>query len=278
MTQPIDLKPSGGFRRRLYVVVFEADTPAGWAFDIVLIFAILASVLTVMLESVPAVRAAHGPTLYALEWGFTVLFTIEYFLRLYSAARPVYYATSFLGLIDLLAIVPTYASLFFPGAQALVVIRVLRVLRVFRILKLTAYTREARVLSVALWRGRQKIGVFFLSVLTLLVIVGSLMYLIEGEENGFTDIPTSIYWAIVTLTTVGYGDISPRTPLGRAASALVMIIGYSIIAVPTGIVTAELTRPRPTDTNPTACPGCGAIGHDADAKFCKHCGTRLPTE
>jgi voltage-gated potassium channel len=259
----------------VYQVVFESDTRAGRVFDVVLIAIILASVLTVMLESVADVRARYGDALHAVEWGFTVLFTVEYLLRLASVRRPARYAFSFFGVIDLLAVLPTYVSLFLPGTHVLIVVRVLRVLRVFRVLKLTEYLHESRVLADALWAGRRKIGVFFLAVVTLLVVIGALMYLIEGEENGFTDIPTSIYWAVVTLTTVGYGDISPKTTVGRAVSALVMIIGYSIIAVPTGIVTAELTRPgRPAATGP-GCPGCGAGGHDADARFCKHCGARL---
>jgi voltage-gated potassium channel len=267
-----DWKPVGGLRRRLYEVVFESDTRAGRAFDVVLIGVILTSVLTVVVESVPEIRARHGPALHALEWGFTVVFTAEYLLRLYCVGRPLRYAVSFFGVIDLLAIVPTYISLFFPGAEVLLVVRVLRVLRVFRVLKLTEYLRESRMLTDALWAARRKVGVFFLAVITLVTIVGALMYLIEGGENGFTDIPTSIYWAVVTLTTVGYGDISPKTPLGRAASALVMIIGYSIIAVPTGIVTAELAR---GGRRPGACPGCGAAGHDGDARHCKHCGAAL---
>ncbi len=263
---------AGELRRRLHAIIFKSDTPIGLAFDVILIGVIVASVVTVLAESVPAIRTQHGPLLQALEWGFTAVFTTEYLLRLYCVERPLRYATSFFGFIDLLAIAPTYLSLVFPGAQALLVIRMLRVLRVFRVLKLTEYLRESRVLSEALWAARRKIGVFFLAVLTLVTIVGSLMYLIEGEENGFTDIPTSIYWAVVTLTTVGYGDISPKTPLGRAAAALVMIIGYSIIAVPTGLVTAELAR---GGRRPGACPGCGAAGHDADARHCKHCGAGL---
>ena len=274
-TDPRDWKPAGGWRRRLYAVVFESDTPTGRAFDVVLITAILASVLTVMLESVAHIRAQHGPLLSALEWGFTLLFTAEYAARLASVRRPAWYAASFFGVVDLLAIVPTYLSLLFPGAQALLVVRVLRVLRIFRVLKLTAYLRESRVLGDALWAGRRKIGVFLLGVVTLLVVIGSLMYLIEGEENGFADIPTSIYWAVVTVTTVGYGDIAPKTPAGRALAAVAMIIGYSIIAVPTGIVTAELARAGRGRRPAPDCPGCGAADHDADARFCRRCGAAL---
>jgi voltage-gated potassium channel len=271
-----DQKPAGGLRRRLYEIVFEADTPAGRTFDVVLIVLIVASVVTVVVESVPHIRARYGPTLNAIEWGFTLLFTVEYVLRLLSVQRPLRYALSAFGLIDLAATAPTYADLFFPGAQTLLVVRFLRVLRIFRILKLTEHLREARVLTGALWASRRKISVFFLSVLTLITIIGALMYLIEGEENGFTDIPTSIYWAVVTLTTVGYGDIAPKTSLGRALSALVMIIGYSIIAVPTGIVTVELSRAGRAGPAPAACPNCGAAGHDGDARYCKYCGAALP--
>jgi voltage-gated potassium channel len=276
MPSAADQSPPVGHRRALYRVIFQADTRAGRAFDLALIWLILASVLTVLLESVPHIRAAYGPALHAAEWAFTGLFTAEYLLRLYSVRRPVRYAVSLFGVIDLLAIAPTYLSLFVPGAQALLVVRVLRVLRVFRILKLTEYLRESRTLTDALWASRRKIGVFLLAVLTLLVIIGSLMYLIEGEENGFTDIPTSIYWAVVTLTTVGYGDISPKTPLGRVVAGAVMILGYGIIAVPTGIVTAELTRPGGPSRYAGACPRCGAGGHDPDARFCNRCGAALP--
>jgi voltage-gated potassium channel len=276
MPAPTDQKPEAGWPRRLYEVVFESDTRAGRVFDVTLIVVIVASVVTVMLESVARIRAAYGPALHALEWGFTLLFTAEYLLRLACVRRPARYARSFFGLIDLLAIAPTYLSLLFPGAQALLVIRVLRVLRVFRVLKLTEYLRESRVLTEALWASRRKIGVFFLAVLTLVVVVAALMYLIEGEENGFTDIPTSLYWAIVTLTTVGFGDIAPKTTLGRAAASLVMITGYSILAVPTGIVTVELTRAGRGGGSAAACPGCLRGGHDGDAQFCKHCGAHLP--
>ena len=264
-----------GWRERLWTIIFKADTPGGRAFDVALIVAIVASVLTVMVESVAHIRAAHGPLLRGIEWGFTVLFTVEYLLRLICVRSPLRYATSFFGVIDVLAIAPTYLSLFFPGAEAFLVVRFLRVLRIFRVLKLTEYLRESRVLTDALWAGRRKIGVFLLSVLTLLTIVAALMYLVEGPENGFVDIPTSLYWAIVTLTTVGFGDIAPKTPEGRALASVVMIIGYSIIAVPTGIVTVELTRAgRGREADPE-CPVCRRTGHDGDARFCKHCGARM---
>jgi voltage-gated potassium channel len=264
-----------GWRQRLWVVIFQAETPAGRAFDVTLIVAIVASVVTVMVESVAHIRAAHGPLLRNIEWGFTVLFTVEYLLRLVCVRRPLRYATSFFGVIDLLAIVPTYLSLFVPGAEALLVVRFLRVLRIFRVLKLTEYLRESRVLTDALWAGRRKIGVFLLSVLTLLTIVAALMYLVEGPANGFVDIPTSLYWAIVTLTTVGFGDIAPRTPYGRALASVVMIIGYSVIAVPTGIVTVELARGGRGRGPDSGCPACTRLGHDGDARFCKYCGAAL---
>ena len=230
------------FRTRLARVVFESDTPAGRAFDVALLWSIVLSILLVTLESVSSIRASYGGLLRGLEWGFTVLFTVEYAVRLYAARRSLRYASSFLGVVDLLTIVPSYLSLFLPGAQSLLAVRALRLLRVFRILKLSRYLGEATVLTSALRASRFKIIVFVSTVLTLVVIIGSVMYLVEGAANGFTSIPVSIYWAIVTLTTVGYGDISPQTPLGQMLASALMIVGYGVIAVPTGIVTAELTR------------------------------------
>ena len=262
------------WRHRLYEVVFEAETPAGRAFDITLTTLILLSVFAVFAESIKWIREIFGPELYAAEWGFTILFTVEYLLRMISVRRPARYALSFYGLVDLLAILPTYISLFVPGTQYLRVIRILRLLRIFRVLKLTSYISEGRVISTALRASRQKITVFLVAVVTSVTVVGSLMYVIEGEANGFTDIPTSIYWAIVTLTTVGYGDLSPQTPFGKFVAALVMIMGYGIIAVPTGIVTAELARAaKPASTH--VCPECHAEGHDLDALHCKYCGSLL---
>ena len=262
------------WRHRLYEVVFEAETTAGRAFDITLTTLILLSVCAVFAESVKWIRQLFGPELYAAEWGFTILFTIEYCLRLISVRRPLRYVFSFYGIVDLLAILPTYISLFIPGTHYLLVIRILRLLRIFRVLKLTSYISEGRVISTALRASRQKITVFLVAVITIVTVVGSLMYVIEGEEHGFTDIPTSIYWAIVTLTTVGYGDLSPQTPLGKFMAAIVMIMGYGIIAVPTGIVTAELARAaKPASTH--VCPECHAEGHDLDAVHCKYCGSLL---
>ncbi|MFQ5627280.1 MAG: ion transporter [bacterium] len=263
------------WRQVLHEVIYEADTPAGKAFDIALIFSILISVLAVMLESVREIRAVHGVFLVRVEWFFTILFTIEYILRLICVGRPLKYASSFFGVVDLLAILPTYFGLFFPGTHYFLVIRALRILRVFRVLKLVPYLRESAMLMQALRASRRKITIFLYAVLTLVVIIGSIMYMIEGEQNGFTSIPRSIYWAIVTLTTVGYGDIAPATPFGQALAAVVMIMGYAIIAVPTGIVTSELTQAKSKSISTQACPQCSAEGHDTDALFCKRCGAKL---
>lgn len=262
------------WRLSIYEVVFEAETRAGRIFDLSLIALILLSVLAVFLESVKSVREIFGPELFIAEWAFTILFSIEYILRLLSVKRPLKYVFSFYGLVDLLAILPTYLSLFVPGTQYLLVIRILRLLRIFRILKLTSYISEGRVISTALRASKQKIVVFLVAILSIVTVVGSLMYVVEGEENGFTDIPTSIYWAIVTLTTVGYGDLSPKTGLGKFLASLVMIMGYGIIAVPTGIITGELIRAsKPASTH--VCPNCHAEPHDLDAVHCKYCGAKL---
>ena len=266
---------SSQLRARLHEIIFEADTPGGKLFDVLLILSIVASVILVTLDSVSAVRQSYGRLLYFGEWVFTILFTIEYALRLTSVRRPLKYATSFFGLVDLLAILPTYLSILFPGTHYLLVIRILRVLRIFRVLKLAQYLGEIQVLSRALLASRRKITVFLFTVLTLVVVFGSLMYLIEQPENGFTSIPRSIYWAIVTLTTVGYGDISPKTDIGQAISAVIMIIGYGIIAVPTGIVTAELVQVSRKGVSARACQMCSAEGHDPDASHCKYCGSEL---
>ena len=267
--------PSDGFRGRLHEVIFEADTRAGRAFDVALICLILLSVLAVMLESIRGVREQYGAELYAAEWAFTFLFTVEYILRLASVRRPLRYATSFFGIVDLAAIVPTYLSLLLPGSHYLLVVRILRLLRIFRILKLAEHLTEADVLMSALRASRRKISVFLLTVLTMVVIIGTLLYVIEGEENGFTSIPAGIYWAVVTLTTVGYGDISPKTPAGQTLAAAVMIIGYGIIAVPTGIVTVEIAQAVRKPVSTQSCPSCSAQGHDVDAVHCKYCGATL---
>lgn len=267
---------TSSWRHRLHEIIFEADTYAGKLFDVILIVAILGSVVAVMLESVQAVRAEYGILLMYVEWVFTILFTIEYVLRLVCVRQPISYATSFFGIIDLLAILPTPLSLIIPGARSLLAIRLLRILRVFRVLKLVNYLREADMLMRALRASRRKIAVFLLTVLTMVVVLGSLMYFIEGEENGFTSIPRSIYWAIVTLTTVGYGDILPLTAVGQALAALIMITGYGMIAVPTGIVTAELTKVDfSAPVSSQHCSNCSREGHSADAAYCKYCGEPL---
>ena len=267
------------WQRRLYVIIFRNDTPAGRAFDAALLVAIAASVLVVMLESVESIRARHGTALLVAEWGFTLLFTAEYALRIFSVNKARHYVLSPLGIVDLLSILPTYLSLILGGAQTLTVIRALRLLRVFRVLKLPNYVSEASFLATALRASQRKITVFITTVLTVVLIVGSLIYLIEGPENGFTSIPISVYWAVVTLTTVGYGDIAPQTTLGRVLAVAVMLTGYGIIAVPTGIVTAELVRAERAGVARAAtrrCSTCGLGGHDADAGHCKQCGAKLP--
>jgi len=263
------------FRARLHEIIFEADTSTGKLFDVLLILSILVSVVLVMLDSVASIRQSYGNLLYLGEWFFTILFTIEYLLRLCSVGRPVAYATSFFGVVDLFAILPTYLSIIFPGTQYFLVIRILRVLRIFRVLKLVQYLGAARQLSQALRASRRKITVFLFSVLALVVIFGSLMYIIEDQASGFTSIPRSIYWTIVTLTTVGYGDISPQTGVGQTIAAVIMIIGYGIIAVPTGIVTTELVQIYKKGVSTQACPECSAEGHDVDAIYCKYCGSRI---
>ena len=263
------------WRHALHEIIFEADTPAGKLFDVLLIVSILISVVLVMLDSVAGIRAAHGRLLYLGEWVLTLLFTAEYLLRLLCVGRPLAYARSFFGIVDLLAILPTYLSIFIPGTQYLLVIRLLRVLRIFRVLKLVPYVGEARLLMQALRASRRKITVFLFTVLILVVIFGALMYLIEDEASGFTSIPQSVYWAIVTLTTVGYGDISPKTGLGQLLAALIMVIGYGILAVPTGIVTVEMAQAFKRKLTTIACPECSAEEHDADARHCKYCGAPL---
>jgi len=263
------------FRARLRQIIFGTDTPAGRGFDVALMVLIIASVLAVLVESVSTIRAHYRFWLRAFEWLITIAFTVEYLLRLYCVDKPLRYARSFFGVIDLLAILPTYLSVLIPGAQSLLVIRALRLLRVFRVLKLVQFLSEATELGAALRASARKIIVFLGAVLIVVLVVGSLMYLIEGEQHGFTSIPVSIYWAIVTMTTVGYGDIAPQTPLGKILASAIMILGYGIIAVPTGIVSVELAGTRRRETVPRICPGCGAGGHDLDASHCKHCGSRL---
>lgn len=274
MKKQLPLK-NGDWKPKLYEVIFEANTKPGKYFDILLIICIIISVLIVMLDSVGTIRARYGKYLLSLEWFFTILFTIEYVLRLIAIDQPIRYGISFLGIIDFIAIVPTYLSAFLPGTQYFLVIRTIRILRIFRVLKLVKYVSEAKILIKALRASRRKITVFLFTVITLVTVFGSLMYVIEGEENDFSSIPRSIYWAIVTLTTVGYGDISPKTSIGQTIAAIIMILGYSIIAVPTGIVTAEMTKTYAKIKEKRICTYCNADDHDLDAKYCKFCGTKL---
>jgi voltage-gated potassium channel len=261
-------------KHKIHTIIFEADTPNGKLFDILLFIFIILSVLVVMLDSVASIKKSIGPVLIYAEWTFTILFTIEYILRIYSFKRPIKYITSFYGIIDLMAILPTYLSLLLAGGHYLMIIRVLRLLRIFRVLKLVHFLGASRYLMISLKGSFYKIGVFLGAVLTLVIIAGSLMYLIEGPEHGFTSIPRGIYWAIVTLTTVGYGDITPQTVIGQTLSSIIMILGYSIIAVPTGIITAEMTKKK-VPVNTHVCPTCSNPNHDDDAKFCKKCGEEL---
>ncbi|MCA8917482.1 MAG: ion transporter [Planctomycetes bacterium] len=266
------------WRERLHEVIFEADTPAGKAFDVVLLVLILGSILAVMLESVPEIASDANWRFWlrVVEWTLTGLFAIEYALRLICVRKPWRYARSFYGVVDLLAILPAPVSLLFPGTQSFAVIRAIRLLRAFRIFKLAHFLTEANQLRRALVAAWPKIAVFLMTVLVLVVIVGSAMYVIEGPEAGFTSIPLSMYWAVVTITTVGYGDIAPQTPFGKAIAALMMICGYALIVVPTGVLSAELAKsPKKQPVSTQACPSCGAEGHDSDARFCRSCGEQL---
>lgn len=262
-------------KERIHVIIEGTDTPAGKLFDVCILVAIIASVLVVMLDSVLELRIAYGRYFAVAEWLFTILFTIEYALRLYSSPNRRAYAFSFFGVVDLLALLPTYLSLFFVGTYYLLVVRILRILRIFRVFRLKSYMQQAGFLAAAFKTSQHKITVFFLSLLLLVTIFGAVLYVVEGPKHGFTSIPKSIYWAVVTLTTVGYGDISPKTPFGQAIASMVMITGYAIIAVPTGIFTAELTRTMRPQLQPVSCPNCGKFGHATNAKYCDRCGHDL---
>lgn len=265
-----------GWKKKLHEIIFEADTSEGKLFDVSLLILILLSVAVVMLESVADFRENHGTLLKTSEWVLTILFSIEYILRIISVAKPTRYIFSFMGIIDLLSILPTYISLFIAGPQYLVIIRTMRLIRVFRVLKLTRYIGEAEVLTRALRESRYKIVVFLVAVLSIVMIMGTLMYSIEGPDNGFTSIPRAVYWAIVTLTTVGYGDISPQTALGQFLASIIMVLGYGVIAVPTGIVGAQLSKNDLKNTNSTqACPHCMEEGHHTEAQYCYKCGEHL---
>jgi voltage-gated potassium channel len=303
-----------GIKQRLYEIIFESDSPAGKTFDVLLILAILASVVVVMIDSIPDISPELSRAMWYAEWGFTLAFTVEYVIRLWVVRKATRYARSFFGLVDLFAILPTYVALVIPGAQYLLSIRVLRVLRVFRVLRLAHFVGEANIITRAMWASRHKIGIFLFTVVTAVTVLGSLLYIIEGPASGFDSIPRAVYWAIVTLTTVGYGDIAPGTPLGQGVAALIMLLGYGMIAVPTGIFTVEMgraaagggeagersARARPgaqrpaggggqatARAQPTAegsagggggpreCPGCGRREPDPEARYCRYCGDAL---
>ncbi len=268
------------WRSRLHEIIYETNTPAGKFFDVALLFFIAASLFIVALDSVPEIHASHGNLFWALEWALTVIFTIEYILRLLVINKPLKFVLSPLGIIDLLAILPSYLSVFIPGAQSLLVLRAMRLLRIFRIFKLSHYMSEAQFLTEALRGSLRKIAIFMFTVVTITIILGSVMYLVEGAEAGFTSIPTSIYWAVVTITTVGYGDIAPLTALGKLISSLMMLIGYGIIAVPTGIISSEIVarqraQQKMENHSGEACPTCSREGHDRNAAYCKWCGSKL---
>lgn len=270
-------KPADGWRLRFYTIIFEADSRAGRAFDIALIWVILASLVVVVLDSIASIHSRHNVLLTKLEWGFTLLFTIEYLLRLACVRHPWRYATSFYGVIDLLAVAPTYLAILVPELHSLIDVRVLRLLRVFRILKLTEYVAEFGALGGALIASRRKILVFLSFVLMVVLVMGTLMYVIEGPANGFTSIPVSVYWAITTMTTVGFGDITPKTDLGRLVASVMMLMGWGTLAVPTGIVSAEFTAQRLGKAPTTrTCHECLSEGHLAQAKYCRDCGAALP--
>lgn len=263
------------WRRKLYEILFETETPFSKQFDVALLLIIFLSVLVVIVESITSIRIKHGDLLHQIEWGFTFIFTIEYTLRLLAVQKKHRYIFSFFGIVDFVSVIPTYLALFMTGAQSLLVIRALRLLRVFRVLKLGRYLTEFQILIKAIKATKDKIFVFLMIVLNITVVMGTMMYLIEGAENGFTSIPKSIYWAIVTMTTVGYGDISPKTDIGQVLASIVMIIGYAIIVVPTGIFSVELFNIARQDKEDRRCQECDAIGHETDAIYCRYCGAKL---
>ena len=272
-------RPSGGWRLALYRIIFESDTPAGRRFDLALIAVVLASVAVVVVDSVHSASARAGAAFDVAEWAFTLLFTIEYAARLACVRRPWQYALSFFGAIDLLAVLPTWLAIFLPELHALIDVRILRLLRIFRILKMGAYVAEYQALSTALAASRRKILVFLSFVLMVVLVMGTLMYVVEGPQNGFTSIPVGIYWAVVTMTTVGYGDVTPHTDIGRFIASLQMLLGWGVLAVPTGIVSAEFTAHRMRSGLSSAartCADCGSGNHEPDARYCKDCGAPLP--
>ncbi|HKL67978.1 MAG TPA: ion transporter, partial [Bacteroidales bacterium] len=267
------------FKERLYEIIFEADTKAGKTFDIILITSIIISIIAVIFDSIPGLSESMHNSFTAIEWIITVFFTLEYFTRIAIVRKPLRYIFSFYGIIDFLAIIPTYLGIIVSGGSSLLVIRVLRLLRIFRVFKLSRYTLAGSIISRSLAESKAKIGVFLAAVTTIVIVIGTLMYLVEGSENGFTSIPRGIYWTIVTITTVGYGDIAPATALGQLIASLTMLTGYAIIAVPTGIVTAEISQQQKllkfNRGNTQTCPECLAQDHEDNAEYCKHCGTKL---
>jgi len=270
-----NLKPTTSWKHRLHEIIYEADTKAGKVFDVILLAVIIASVLLVMLESVSSIDAKYHDILNISEWVITILFTIEYILRLISIKNPLKYVFSFYGIIDLLSTIPKYLSFVLIGSHNLVALRALRLLRIFRILKLARYIGASNKLLVALSASKAKIAVFLFFIVIICTILGTVMYMIEGEENGFTSIPTSVYWAIVTLTTVGFGDITPLTPFGQLIASVIMILGYGIIAIPTGIVSSEMTKIDKINTNTQSCPTCLTDNHKDNAEFCYKCGSKI---
>lgn len=274
-SRPCGPATASGWRARWFHIIFDHDDRPSRLFDVVLIVAILSSILVTVLDSVADLHDRATRLFYLLEWLFTLLFTAEYLLRIAVVDRPRAYMRSFFGVVDLLAVLPTYLSLFFVGSQYLLVVRALRILRIFRVLKMTRYINESNLLWSALLRGRHKILVFISTILTLVLIFGALMYLVEGPDNGFSSIPKSMYWAVVTLTTVGFGDITPHTTLGQLLTSVIMLVGYGIIAVPTGIFAAELAAGMREARQRIACPACRLADHETDARYCRHCGAAL---
>jgi voltage-gated potassium channel len=267
---------SKSWREKIHSIVYESSTPAGKAFDVTLLFLIFTSILVVMLDSVESLHNRYGNLFLKLEWTYTILFTIEFILRLICINKPLRFIFSFFGIIDILSILPTYLGLIYAGAQTLLVVRALRLLRVFRIFKLRHYVNEMQFLLQAIKGSIRKISIFMMMVFTTVIVLGSVMYLVERGKNGFSSIPDSIYWAIVTITTVGYGDISPVTPLGKFVASVIMLMGYGIIAVPTGIITTEMAiAARSKNHSAEACPNCGREGHEEDAVYCKYCSAKL---
>ncbi len=269
--------PEAGWREKLFNIMYRSDTRAGKLFDVMLLAGILLSVVVVLLDSMPYFHARYASFLYILEWSFTILFVIEYALRILCVKNEWRYIFSLMGIIDFLAILPTFLSLLYVGSQYLLVVRSLRLLRIFRIFKLWHYIDDSRFIVKALLSSYRKINIFLLFIIIVVVIVGSIMYLVEGGKNGFNSIPDSIYWAVVTITTVGYGDISPVTPVGKFLSVLLMLCGYSIIAVPTGIVSSEMAKEMKRGDNKVTCSRCGKEEHSKDARYCRICGERLAT-